>query len=604
MAALPLAAARRWTAVRGYACVLLALACALPLAPAIDARLLDLQFAVNRAWFPQPVRRDLVLVGINEAFLEGVEEPVTLSHRYLAQFLRGVGAAGPLVIGMDLVLPEKRYDQLQSRSDPEFDFHRTLLAGLLGAMQTCPVVAAKVWDHDRRHFRDIQLDYSSVLASQGEAVHGIASALFAADGDGRIRRYPDPALQPDRTPFTLSSEIAAAAGVRQPWSGLIDYQLGAPFQYIPLQDVLQLVREGRQDELARRFAGKAVLLGAVLDDIDLVELPVPLAAWLPGATRVPGMLAHAQAVRSMLNGGLIAPLARGGLWAGAAVMALFWFGARLRRKLALLSLLSLGLCALSTALLLRGVWLAPAAPLLGGWIALLARAGWQSWQQFLERQRLSRCFGGYVSPQVMQNILDGGIDARKSGRKLSVCVLFSDVRGFTGLSEALPAEQVVALLNRYFARMTAVVHRHGGTVDKFIGDGMMAFFGAPNEMACPEAAALAAAREMLAELALLNAESAPLGAPALRIGVGLHSGLAVIGYIGSAERHEYTAIGNTVNVAARIESLCKEVGMPVLCSLAVAERLAGETGLSDLGLREIKGHSPVHVLGWAPAQPG
>jgi adenylate cyclase len=177
-------------------------------------------------------------------------------------------------------------------------------------------------------------------------------------------------------------------------------------------------------------------------------------------------------------------------------------------------------------------------------------------------------------------------------------VLFSDIRGFTTLSEKLPAQEIVALLNRYFARMTAVIHRHGGTVDKFIGDGMMAVFGAPNILPCPEHNALEAARDMLAALDELNGELAREGRAPLAIGVGLHSGEAVIGHIGSPDRHEYTAIGDTVNTAARLESLCKDLGSPIVCSEIVFSAAGAPAFLVSHGERQLKGrHVAITVYG-------
>ena len=149
--------------------------------------------------------------------------------------------------------------------------------------------------------------------------------------------------------------------------------------------------------------------------------------------------------------------------------------------------------------------------------------------------------------------------------------------------------------------MTQVVHKHEGTVDKFIGDGLMAFFGAPNILKNPAKNAFAAARDMLLALEQMNAEFAAESPAPLAIGVGLHIGEAVIGHIGSAERHAYTAIGDTVNTASRLESLCKELGYPVLCSKAVADARGQAEGLTPLGPQALKGRSPILVFGWRQA---
>ncbi|MES2153278.1 MAG: adenylate/guanylate cyclase domain-containing protein [Pseudomonadota bacterium] len=586
----------------GFLLVLLACLALLRVAPAIDGGLLDFQFALNRQYFPQPVHDDVVVVGIDEAFLDTIDEPRTLSHQYLAEFLTIASAAGATVIGLDLVLPEKRFNTLVSTRKPDLDFHKTLLSGLINASHSSKLVLAKVWDHERHHYRDIQIDYAQVLGMQDPSVHALASALVCSDADGRIRRYPgaDSDCQPDRTPYTLSSEVAAAMGVRGNWSGLINYQIGTLFQYVPLQDVLALSAARKQEQLRAMFAGRAVLLGTVEDDTDLVDLPVVLANLHKGQFRMPGVLVHAQAVRSMLNQGFIASVPPSWVAVVSLLCAFLWFLRSVWLKMLLALAISGALLIASNLLLRQGLWLAPTAMLLCMWMGALARTGWQAWQNFGERQRLSRTFSGYVSPDVMKQIMEGGIDARKSGSKRHLCVLFSDIRGFTAISERNSAEQVVSLLNRYFGRMTAVVHRHGGTVDKFIGDGMMAFFGAPNELAHPERAALAAAQEMLDELERLNAALAGEGLAPLEIGIGLNCGLAVVGYVGSSDRHEYTAIGDAVNVASRLEGLCKPLGYPVLCSASVAERVAGDAGLVDLGDHPVKGHSAVRVYGWMP----
>lgn len=573
--------------------LLFACTAALLFGPALDARLLDAQFAINRAWFPQAAATDVVVVGIDDAFVDSIEEPLALSHRHLAQFLHGAVQGGAAVIALDVVLPEKRYDQLFSTSHPDTDFHRLLLAGLIEARQNSQLVVAKAWDHQRRRYLTAHIDIDAVLGGQA-----LASALVCGDPDGRVRAYPGAACQPDGSANTLASEVAAAMGRRQAWSGLIDYQSGAPFRYVPLQQVLTLARAQDSAALQRLFKGRAVMLGSVQADVDLIEVPVALAAWLPQSRRVPGVLVHAQIVRGMLNRGLIAtppaPLA-----AAAVLLAcLFWLRPAIAAKLALLLAASLLLLGAGNVLQRQGVWIAPGAALLAAWICALGRSAWQAWQHFRDKQRLGRTFSGYVSPHVLRQILSGAIDARHGGSKQPVCVMFTDIRGFTAMSEQLPAEQVVALLNRYFARMTMAVHRHGGTVDKFIGDGMMVFFGAPNALVNPSGSAFDAGRAMLAELAALNGELRAEGKGELAIGIGIHEGLAVIGHIGSLERHEYTAIGDAVNIAARLEGLCATLDCRIVCSGAVAASLAFPPELAALGEHPLKGHSPVPVFGY------
>ena len=568
----------------------------------LDNAILDNLFRFNRQSHQQSAPAEPVIVGIDEAFLDSIDEPLTLSHFHIGHFLDAMVRARPSAVGLDLTLPEKQFQTLARADHPGTDFHRVLLAALLRASHEFPVLAAKDWDIERKRFRDIHVDYATVLAMQGRDGQSHASAIFCRDPDGRIRRYPGPRCQPGGSDSTLAGEISAAVGVGGPWppNGLINYQLGAPFQYVPLQQVLALEATGDEAALRRLFEGRPVLLGTVLNDTDVLEMPVPLAAWQPTSTLAPGVLAHGQLLRTMLNHAFIEPAPGWTLLIVAALFSLFWLGDAVVAKLVLLAAVGGGLIWFCSRLLLGGIWLPPAVALLTGFAACSGRAALDGWRNLRDKRKLTRTFGGYVSPLVMRELIEGGPAAVGDGRKLVVCVLFSDIRGFTTLSEHMPAEAVVALLNRYFSRMTQAVHRHEGTVDKFIGDGLMAFFGAPNQLEAPAANAFAAARDMLASLDQLNAELMAEGRAPLAIGVGLHCGEAVIGHIGSAERHAYTAIGDTVNTASRLESLCKDLGYPVLCSQTVADELASREGLAldPLGPQGLKGHSPIAVFGW------
>jgi len=164
----------------------------------------------------------------------------------------------------------------------------------------------------------------------------------------------------------------------------------------------------------------------------------------------------------------------------------------------------------------------------------------------------------------MKEMLGGWLRPGVSGQPADVCVLFSDVRDFTTLSENMPAEVVITVLQRYFDRMVRPVHRFNGTVDKFIGDGMMVLFGAPRKSDDPCGEAVQCALAMMAELDQLNAEFVREGLPTLVIGIGINYGSATVGNIGSSERHNYSAIGDAVNVAARVEGLTKELGRKII----------------------------------------
>ena len=179
-----------------------------------------------------------------------------------------------------------------------------------------------------------------------------------------------------------------------------------------------------------------------------------------------------------------------------------------------------------------------------------------------------------------------------------VCVMFSDIRGYTTRSEGMRPDAVIAFLNRYFEEVVNLIHAHGGTVVSFMGDGIMAVFDAPKPLPNPCAEAFAAARAMLQHVREFNARSQAAGEAPIEIGIGLHAGEAVAGHVGSASRHDYTVIGDVTNVASRLEGVTKEVGYRLVCSKVVADQLAGSSTAVPLGPQAIRGHSPVEVYGY------
>jgi adenylate cyclase len=218
-----------------------------------------------------------------------------------------------------------------------------------------------------------------------------------------------------------------------------------------------------------------------------------------------------------------------------------------------------------------------------------------------EREHIKLAFARYVSHQVAEIVLKHPTSQANAlvGQRRRITVLFADVRGFTSISERLPPEEVVSLLNEYFERMVEAIFKHGGTLDKFLGDGLMAIFGSPLEDSYQEENALAAALEMLSAASDLSHRITEKYGQTFRIGIGINSGTAVVGNIGSSKRMEYTAIGDTVNLASRLESQTKELGVDILFSDYTRTGLHGELAqrLRRIGGVKVRGRAQ-EVIAW------
>jgi adenylate cyclase len=215
-----------------------------------------------------------------------------------------------------------------------------------------------------------------------------------------------------------------------------------------------------------------------------------------------------------------------------------------------------------------------------------------------QKRELRRLFSRYVSEEVVADILRQSDAQALGGKRLELTVLFSDIRGFTTLSQELSPERVVAILNQYLTAMTEVIFQNRGTVDKFLGDGVMVLFGAP--LTCPDAPvrAVNTAIQMQERLEELGANWEREGVGPLRIGIGIHTGDAIVGNIGSPRRMSYTAIGDTVNIASRLQDLTKTFDSSIIFSEAVYRCIKEQAAVKPLGPVILKGRDePINIYG-------
>ncbi len=238
-----------------------------------------------------------------------------------------------------------------------------------------------------------------------------------------------------------------------------------------------------------------------------------------------------------------------------------------------------------------GTWMPLVPGLLGIAVSAVGGLAWQYFVEGRDKRQVTQLFSRYVSKDVFEQVLADPALAELGGRRRTMTVLFSDMRGFTAMTERGDPEALVAQLNEYFSRMVEVVFAHHGTIDKFVGDMVMALFGAPVDDPDHADHAVATAVEMVRALDVLNTRWVAEGRPALGIGIGVNSGEMIAGNIGSASIRSYTVIGDAVNLGARLESLNKEKGTTIIVSAATVALLKAPPPLRPLGSVLVKGKS-------------
>ena len=333
------------------------------------------------------------------------------------------------------------------------------------------------------------------------------------------------------------------------------------FRYIPAADVLAR-RVG-----VRELGGRVVLLGSSAPGLaDLRATPVHRA--------LPGIEVHAQLLAGLEDNDLsVRPDWSPGfeLLLLAVVLATVAMAVRrLAGPVAVLALVAIVAVLLGCdlwALAGRG-WVIPiAAPLAAGLLLGVLGVVANYLSEWHSRRSLAQLFGHYLPPErvrAMASDPERFLDVASSAENRELTVLFCDLRGFTPMSEKMAPERLRELLNLYFLRMSQIIHGHEGTLDKFIGDAVMAFWGAPESDELHAAHAVRAAMAMIAAVAPLNAELAERGLPPLSPCIGLATGVVCVGDLGSALRRSYTAVGDAVNLAARIEGATRTYDVPLL----------------------------------------
>ncbi|MBL8533707.1 MAG: adenylate/guanylate cyclase domain-containing protein [Betaproteobacteria bacterium] len=436
--------------------------------------------------------------------------------------------------------------------------------------------------------RDARIDVLRPLALAPENWR-LGLINFLQDRDGVGRRYgvyldaygwKIPSL-PVRVAVDQGWDVPSGEDMIIGWRGGVDAH-----PRVSYVDLYEDVNRERKTRPADEFRDRIVIIGATATGLHDIRVT-------PISNVHPGVEILASAIDSVKNRTWLEAAPRWTEPAIAVALIALLAGAFLARMNTLvtgsaLAVATLAVLAASYLLLSARVWTPVVTPVIYGWIFFLATVLRDALDERRSREAAVREFSRFVNPHVVQELIaKGGLS--RQGESREVTLLFSDIRGFTTLSETRTPQQIVDILNRYFSKQVAVLFRHQGTLDKFIGDAIMAVWGAPVDDPDHAKHAVAAALEMADTLLAFREELGEVGLN-FDVGIGVHSGPAVVGLIGSDARREYTAIGDTVNLASRIEGLTKGVAR-ILVSEDTRRMCGDAFEFIDRGAFKVKGRA-------------
>ena len=546
-----------------------------PFLAAAEATARDLHHAAFVA--PAPPRDDIVLVLIEETTLSKFPYRSPIDRAFVAELIAGLSALSPAVIGVDLLFDQPTEE---AKDFPLFD--------LLDAAEDPPVFVVVGDEEDG--LTSAQTDW--LMAMTG-GMRVAQAALLRDPFNDATRAAPAAREIRGRDVPAFSVALARAAGAS---AGDESYEIfftppepGADF-------TKRYVAGFHQYLTAEQIEGKIVLIGALLSGADRHRTPLDA---ISDGELTPGVEAHAQAVAQLMDGKRLietpiwSELALAALSAGLVVLAMHApVGVVAQTVLVglVLAMFVAGPAVAIGSFGLRGPVIPPvlAGAAIGGAIALVR---WRT--EANTRRRLREAFGKFVAPEVVKEIEAQPDALRLGGERREVTCVFTDVAGFTTLCEGLDAEELCELLNRYLGGASDVFIRHGGTIDKFVGDAIVGFFGAPIPREDHAAAAIRMAAALDRFAADFVAAEAREGRAFGVTRIGVHTGQATVGNFGGDLFFDYTAMGDTVNVAARLEGANKAFG-GTLCVSGDAAAAAGAVEgvlMRPIGELRVKGRA-------------
>ena len=526
----------------------------------------------------------IVIVSIDESSFDELDLAWPWPRRLHARLLESLSRGKPVAIGLDIVFAEP------SARGPADD---QALARAVAAAGNVVLAAALTVSKESFFTKE---DLNPPLKLIRDHAVGFGAVNFVIDDDAFVRSAP----------LTLSHQ-----GIEIPSFDLQLYRLGAkagvPAAPLPAgQTVLVNYRGGPRtfpsvpfyrvingEVPPEAFRGKIVLVGAtspILQDI----FPTPFA---PKRT-MPGVEIHANMLETLFQGIWLTRVPR---WAVAALVLVagvfaVWATNQARPLVAFAVVAGVGL-AYSGAGFMAFVWGRLWVDLVPVPLALGLGYGATVVENFINEQREKRRLSRFFSPDVLRQVVRHRDELALGSSRRLITVLFSDIRGFTSISEKLAPEEVAELLREYLTKLTEAVFRHGGTVDKYIGDAVMALYNAPFDQPDHAVHAVRTALEFQEIVKALSDRWEAKCGVALKNGVGINTGDAVVGTLGSVQRLEYTAVGDAVNVASRLEGLTKDFATPIVVSESTYQAVEHLFSGRYLGEVTVKGKEiPVKIF--------
>jgi adenylate cyclase len=537
----------------------------------------------------RPPVAPIVVVNIDEDSFDELDMAWPFPRALHGTLLEMIGAGEPLAIGVDLLFPEP------SVRGPEDD--RELGDSIKRVKHV--VLGAAITLVSEGFYVKTDTNFPIPVIRAGAAA--VAPVNMPPDLDAVVRRVPLRHRIADDQVFE-AMDVAlhrlaragglAAAPVPAAASILINYRGGKEtFPYVPYHRVV------KGDVDPKIFKGKIVLIGAT-SAVQHDLFPTPFER----GGQMPGVEIHAHALDTLVRGDHIRPapswlspalaivLAPFGAWLVLRLRALRAFGAMVGVWVALAGITYL-------AFSVWQVWVLSVAPTIG----LVLGYSTTSIEHFIREQREKRRLSQFFSPDVLREIVRHPEDANLGSARQLITVFFSDLRGFTSLSEKMEPEVVAEMLKEYLTEMTQVVFQHKGTVDKYIGDCVMAIWNAPFPDPDHAANAVRTALDFQERTLAVSAKWEEKLGGKIRNGCGINTGDAVVGAMGSRQRLEYTAIGDTVNLAARLESITKDYNASIIISESTYDYVKGQFMTRELGAVTVKGKTrPVKIFAVLP----